>query len=335
MADQDLVSGALVVAHAGETPSLELVIAAWLDAKVKRSRSRSTETIYRETLAAFRRQLQALGLDLDSDDERKLALVAQAFADTRDPERTRRPGQPVAPGTFNQRLAVLSSFYEFARRRRLLALGNPIETIERMRDQAYKSAAPLDPRDVAQRLAAIDRETLDGTRDYALLAVGLYTGRRLSELASLSWGAVDVSGGVVTLTFTRVKGGKVRRDRLSRAVGDALLRWVYRWYGAAIGQLPPEAPLWVSLVPNGRTRRGHALTARAISNICHKRLGTSRVHALRHTFAHGMEAVGAPVSEIQARLGHSSLQTTGRYLAALRSAENTHGEELTMLFGMK
>jgi integrase len=48
-----------------------------------------------------------------------------------------------------------------------------------------------------------------------------------------------------------------------------------------------------------------------------------------------MEQIGAPVSEIQARLGHKSLATTGRYLASLKRAENRHGDQLAALFGIE
>jgi integrase len=46
-----------------------------------------------------------------------------------------------------------------------------------------------------------------------------------------------------------------------------------------------------------------------------------------------MEDSGAKVSEIQARLGHESLQTTGKYLAALRKADNPYCDLLDTLFG--
>ncbi len=59
------------------------------------------------------------------------------------------------------------------------------------------------------------------------------------------------------------------------------------------------------------------------------------MHALRHTFAKAMEDSGAKVSEIQARLGHSSLATTGRYLAALSQADNAHTDALVGLFGIE
>jgi integrase len=47
-----------------------------------------------------------------------------------------------------------------------------------------------------------------------------------------------------------------------------------------------------------------------------------------------MEDAGAKVSDIQARLGHSSLATTGRYLQALRRSQNTEADALAELFGL-
>ena len=76
------------------------------------------------------------------------------------------------------------------------------------------------------------------------------------------------------------------------------------------------------------------MTTQAIADVCQKRLGVSKVHTLRHTFARAMEDSGAKVSEIQARLDHSSLATTGRYLAALSQADNAHAEAITSLFGL-
>ena len=85
-------------------------------------------------------------------------------------------------------------------------------------------------------------------------------------------------------------------------------------------------------------RRG--LKPRAIQVLVEKRLLAAKihgasVHSLRHTFARMMEDAGAKVSDIQARLGHESLATTGRYLAALRRAENPHADDLAARLGME
>lgn len=306
---------------------IELTIVGWLDAKSKRSGSAKTRRAYTDGLRAFRALALSSSIDLDGD-AGQLALVAQAWA-----------GQGiVAPATYNQRLAILSSFYSYAQKHGLLA-SNPIARVERRPVQSYAAATALDYAELKRRLAAIDRSTLAGLRDYALLATGLQVGRRVSELASLRWQHLQVAapgapGGAVeqlTILWPRTKGGKSARDQLTRPVSAALLRWLHGFYGAQLGDLPPDAPIWCSLA---RQNRGAPLTTQAIADVCAKQLGTSKVHALRHTFARAMEDAGAKVSEIQARLGHSSLATTGRYLAALRSAENRHADAIVGLFGI-
>ena len=87
-----------------------------------------------------------------------------------------------------------------------------------------------------------------------------------------------------------------------------------------------------SLATNGT--RGKRLSTRSIEQICQERLGTGKAHVLRHSFARALEDAGAKMSEIQARLGHESLATTGRYLAALRADENPHADALAALFGL-
>lgn len=314
-----------LVTHSGGA-SIELAIAAWLHAKRQRSNSERTARAYADTLASFRAVLRSGGLDLDSD-RRAVGLAAQAWASA-----PRENGEPVASSTINQRLAILSSFYAFAIRRELLAIdGNPIDRLERAKVQDYAGARSLDTGDVAEQLAAIDRRDTEGKRDYSLLCVALETGRRRAELAALRWQDVMLSGGRVTLTWRRAKGGKVMVDQLTPSAGDALLGWLYAAYGRDLGTLAPDAPVWISLARNGT--RGHQLTPQAITLICERRLGVSKVHALRHTFAHSMEAAGAPVSLIQARLGHSNLATTGRYLSALRASENPYAEQLAAMFG--
>ncbi len=120
-------------------------------------------------------------------------------------------------------------------------------------------------------------------------------------------------------------------DLTRHSVSVALMTYLHQLHGAAIGALDADTPVWVSLASN---YPGARLTKQAIANICRNRLGVSKVHSLRHTFARAMEQAGAKVSEVQARLGHASLATTGRYLAALASAENQHADAIGDMFGI-
>ncbi len=309
-----------LILHSSGTP-LDLALMAWLDAKAHHSDSKKTEQAYITTMTSFRIMLLQAGLDLDGD-LNALSLLAQAWAGRGDP----------SAATFNQRLAIVSSFYTIAIKRGMLD-GNPIARVERRAVDPYSGARALDYADIRTRMAAIDRTTPVGARDYALLAVALQTGRRLSELAALRGSGVHiVDGRQVRIDWRRTKGGKVMSDDLTSGVGRALVEYLHRIYGITFGGLPPEAPIWISFSRNGSG--GRALSIRSIANICEQRIGVSTVHSLRHTFARGMEDAGAKVSDIQARLGHSSLATTGRYLQALKRSRNAQADALAELFGI-
>jgi integrase len=299
---------------------IDYAIAAWLHSKTTRTGSSRTERAYRDTITRFRWALQSVGLDLDSDPAR-VADVAQSFC-----SRTWDPGRKgVSASSHNQRLAILSSFYSFARTRHLLQ-DNPISLVERRPVQGYAGAQPLDPQTVAERMGEIDRSALAGKRDFALLGIALFTGRRLSEIAQLRWGDVEWERGQAVIRFTG-KGGKRFSDRLPISLSTALLDYVH-----AVHVTPqPDTLLWVALGNHGF---GRPLSNQALGKIALRRLGTSKFHATRHTFAHTMESLGAKVSDIQSRLGHSNLATTGRYLAALRAADNAYGEALAEALGL-
>jgi site-specific recombinase XerD len=308
MSRESKVSEELI--HQPDNNLIDTAITAWLHAKTGRSNSKKTAIAYRDTLLAFRSVLQNSGLDLTANPT-LIALTAQGWAGQG------QNGEMVSPATFNQRLAILSSFYAYALKQSFISTENPLRRVERRPTEHYASASPLELDRVKTLLAQIDRSTLEGKRDYALLTVYLQTGRRLSEVAGLRMGDL-VFGDNDKLTFNwkRVKGGKSMRDTVAKAVSRVMLDWLSACYGQDYVKLGEGKPIWVSLSYNNQ---GGALSIQAIADICKARLGTSKVHSLRHTFAYIMEESGAKVSDIQARLGHKSLATTGIYLAALRT----------------
>jgi integrase len=320
-----------------EHDPIALAIAAWLDSKHGRSGSIRTCDAYVATLADARAALRAVGRDLDGD-PRAVALVLQAWS-----QQSKIAGRKVKPATVAQRLAVVSSFYEFTIRRGLLDLtANAASLVDRPTVESYAEVKAIDEATVRQVLGELRRKAAGegaaaefAARDLALLRVALTTGRRVAELAALRWRDVEVTDRVrVTLTFRRAKGGKVMRDALALSVNADLLAWLHRYYGAALGRLNQEAALWPALRHGGkagRARLGEPLNVAGIAELVARRLGT-HPHALRHSFAHGMRKAGAKDSEVQARLGHSNLATTGRYLAQLDRADNPYAEGLAELF---
>ena len=78
----------------------------------------------------------------------------------------------------------------------------------------------------------------------------------------------------------------------------------------------------------------YTLGVRAIERLCIKHLQT-HTHVTRHSFSHAMIKAGATLPELQDRLGHSSLHTTGIYAKVFTGAKNPHARKLAAMFGIE
>jgi site-specific recombinase XerD len=312
--------------------TVDSAVNEWLAQKETRTGSQKTRKAYEDTMRQFRVFLKSGGLDLLSnpiDIVRLAALWANMRTGT-----TRRPGKDVSPATYNQRLAILSSWYTFVQEAYKLDIPNPIESVKKRPVQAYAAATPVDPETVEQGLENINRSTLHGMRDYALLAVALYTGRRAHELVNLRWQHVRITGkkdARITLTF-HCEGNKIMHDKLDVETSAVLLEYLYAQNGKNLLRLATDAPVWVSC---SRATKGQAISAKTLSNICADSLDTSKVHALRHTFAVGMVRSGASITDLAGRLGHTDIKITQTYTKEIMGDENPYGEKLTARFGIK
>ena len=243
------------------SPRLNLAVASWLG---EYDAAPLTRTSYTAELQCFVATLQRGNLALDSTPG-LVAIVARTHANRGNVRAT----------SFNKRLSTLSSFYRHAIRHDLVDI-NPIDTIKRRCVKRYAQSQALDVGDVKRRLAQIDRTTLAGLRDYALLSVALITGRRRAELAGLRAGHVQPrSDGRVRLTWVKVKASEdPMYDTLPLTVSTLLLSYLHRVYSARLGDLPHDAAVWVSVSNN---HAGGALHERALTDICQARLGTTSV----------------------------------------------------------
>ncbi|HEU5376650.1 MAG TPA: tyrosine-type recombinase/integrase [Ktedonobacteraceae bacterium] len=319
----------VIVNDLEQVTRLNWLIEEWLLEKYRQTQSVKTRETYRSILLQYRAALQQQGLDLDRVDC-LAALVTTARLYSTFSAR----GKEVKVATSNLRLAVLSSFYEFAQRNDLLDV-NPIDKIKRGKTRRYQGAHALQPEIVQARLRSIDTGTLAGQRDRALLLVYLQTCRRLSEVASLLWRDVRIERRpdqqeLVTLTFERCKGAKRMVDQLPAGVSQVLLTWVRNYYAEAQIPLTPDAPLWVALAAGGHNgkNRGNQLGTQAIADICKKYLGTSKVHTTRHTGTLLRLKAGATVQDIKKQLGHDSLATTDYYIEVLLQGPDLYAEQV-------
>lgn len=308
--------------------TVEKAILEWLYQKrVTKSNSEKTNTAYHGTLQSFRDTLQSAGLDILSNPV-DIARIATMWAAQRS-EQAKKQGN-VSDSTYNQRLAIVSSFYSFLQQTYKLDIINPIRDVPKRSIQVYAHAMSLDPEEVNIRLQSIDRSTVQGKRDYTLLCLGLMTGRRASELVGLRWKHVKQVGKKLIIEF-HCKGNKIKRDALDEDLSAILLEYLQTAYGD-ISMLFPDAPIWVSL---SHRNSGKGISTHTLNDICETYLGTTKIHALRHTWAKEMEKAGATLTEIQYGLGHKDPTITARYLKELGSEENKHAGKLAARFGIK
>jgi site-specific recombinase XerD len=165
----------------------------------------------------------------------------------------------------------------------------------------------LDKPEMDALLAAPDRCTPQGQRDYTLLLFLYNSGARASEAAALRIADIDWHARSVRLLG---KGNKQRTCPLWAITVEQLRR--------IAAQRGPEQRVFLNRNGQSITRFGihtlverHALRAAARApSLCTKRVGP---HVVRHTTATHLLRAGVDINTIRSWLGHVSLNTTNIY----------------------
>jgi integrase/recombinase XerD len=226
-----------------------------------------------------------------------------------------KEGKPLAEETIRTYLRALKAFsswlaapkqrYTEENRLHLLPLPKEPET--------YK--LPLEKTEIQAFIDICDPTTTLGTRDLALLLLLLDGGLRASELTSLLVGHVNVDEGQIFIA-----SGKGRKSRTVTVGADArrmLARYAFFRDAQAGTPAAPDAPFF-------RNLKGDALKYEALRKWLvrlKQRAGVTRtfLHLLRHTSAvQTLEVPGSDLFTLQAKLGHSDIATTRRYLRMTR-----------------
>jgi integrase/recombinase XerC len=228
-----------------------------------------------------------------------------------------------AKTTIARRLASMRSFFRFGQREGWTK-GNPAKPL---RNPRKPRSLPhfLSSEDILSLLGAPPVTEPLGLRDRAILETLYSAGLRVSELAGLNDGDLDLAGGAL-----RVRG-KGRRERVA-PVGSYAVAALEDW--RAVRKLSPKekqgppAPVFVN-------KFGRRLTTRSVGRLLEKYLKITGLdrrttpHTLRHSFATHLLDAGADIRSVQELLGHKSLVTTQIYThvstAGLRAAyERAH-----------
>ncbi len=215
--------------------------------------------------------------------------------------------------TRNQRLAALHVFYEYLGR-----------TVPEMLPSCAKVAAipmkrcPLPEtrflgRDEVEAIfACIPLQDRLSVRDHALLMLLYNTGARVSEVAQLKVGQLDLQSPARIRLLG--KGSKWRTCPLWAQTAKALLTML----SERANSLPPDAPVFVGTTQAPMTRFGIYKRIRHYARLWETSTQSTpsiqvTPHVFRHTTAVHLLEAGVDVNVIRGWLGHVNLETTNRY----------------------
>ncbi len=168
-------------------------------------------------------------------------------------------------------------------------------------------------REQAKELLAIpDRSTLKGKRDYVILAILVGCALRRQELAVLDVDTIQLREGRWVLADLEGKGRRIRTVAIPVWVKQGINVWM-----TAAGV--EDGRLLRAISKGGKVKK--SLSDWAVWSVveqCAKQIGIERfgAHDLRRTCAKLCRKNGGDLEQIKFLLGHSSIQTTERYLGS-------------------
>ena len=159
-------------------------------------------------------------------------------------------------------------------------------------------------------LNGIDRSTLKGLRNYAVVALMTAGGLRTVEITRARIEDIRVLGGVPVL-YIQGKGKNDKKEfiKLTPKVEDAI-----RAYLKARGKVSVKAPLFASV---SNRNKGSNLTTRTIRRVCKIAMKAAgfdsnrfTAHSLRHTAVTLALLAGQDLAEVQHFARHRNIATT-------------------------
>lgn len=177
-------------------------------------------------------------------------------------------------------------------------------------------------------LLTINRDSLKGKRDYAMLALMLTMGLRTVEVSRANVDDIRTQGDAVVL-YVQGKG-HVEKDAPVRMPGH--VESAIREYLKARGATASGTPLFASTSHNNQGKR---MTTRSISGIVKQSFINAgydsprlTAHSTRHTSATLNLLNGATLQETQQLLRHVNLQTTEIYAHNLNAIKNKSSQRV-------
>jgi integrase len=226
----------------------------------------------------------------------------------------------LSPSTINVRLSAVRKLVGEARRNNMIGSEEAasLTDIPNIRQRGTRLGNWLTREQAKELLAVPDRSTLKGKRDYVILALLVGCALRRNELAELDVATIQQREGRWVLADL---DGKSRRIR-TVAIPIWVKQGIDAWRTAAGIE---DGRLLRSVSKSGKVNRD-TLSDWAVWSVVEqssKQIGIEHfgAHDLRRTCAKLCRKNGGDLEQIKFLLGHSSIQTTERYLGSDQDIE--------------
>jgi integrase len=219
----------------------------------------------------------------------------------------------LAASSINQRLAAVRRLAYEAADCGLLSpeLAAGIRRVKGVKQLGRRSGNWLSLEQCSKILDGVTGGDLRATRDHAMISTLVGCGLRRSELVALEIEHVQTRQGHWAIVDLVGKGGHIRTVPMPQWVKDALDGWT-----SAAGIV--KGRVFRAISRSGRVW-GSSISENVVWHVVSKRCtkaGLEHIapHDLRRTCARLCHSAGGELEQIQFLLGHSSVQTTERYL---------------------
>jgi integrase len=228
--------------------------------------------------------------------------------------------ESLSPSTINVRLSAVRKMIGEARKNGMLGAeeASSLTEVPNMSQKGTRLGNWLTREQAKELLAVPDRSTLKGKRDYVILALLVGCALRRNELAELNVQTIQQREGRWVLADLEGKGRRIRTVAIPIWVKQGIDAWT-----AAAGI--DKGRLLRSISKSGKVNRD-TLSDWAVWSVVEqssKQIGIEHfgAHDLRRTCAKLCRKNGGDLEQIKFLIGHSSIQTTERYLGSEQDIE--------------
>ena len=214
------------------------------------------------------------------------------------------------PATVARKLSSLKQFYEYLLKRKIVN-ENPFSSYSAPKISRYHPHY-LSPADIEKILNSIDLSNEAGKRDKAIIELLYGSGLRISELAGLKPGDLELEAGFIKVTG---KGNKQRLVPVGKFSKDAINLYL---------NIKSDKPAMMPAQTLFYNRLGKPLSRTGLWKMIRRRVALAGIskqvspHTFRHSFATHLLEGGADLRVVQEMLGHADISTTQIYTSVDR-----------------